>query len=262
MPAADRDAEGKIVLSADAVQEFARALIARSPDVLATVPDGETFALADEKSDFRNQNSDLNSDLSYLRRYVFQKERPPERERAGDVVLFSAPGEGRECVEIARRVLREARRGVAFDEMAVLVRAPAHYLGLLEHAFERAGVPASFERGTRRPHAGGRAFLALLACAAEGLSANRFAEYLSLGQLPEPGAQTETWVAPGDELFAGADTEAENAAPPEPEPSCEPGVGVSAGSFFFLHAVAASPSDSAIAIVVTGMRLSSTTRRP
>ena len=49
-----------------------------------------------------------------------------------------------------------ARRAAAcgFDEMAVLVRAPAHYLGLLEHALERAGVPACFERGTRRPHAG------------------------------------------------------------------------------------------------------------
>ena len=52
------------------------------------------------------------------------------------------------------------------------------------------GVPAWFDRGTRRPHPAGRAFLALLACAAEGLSASRFAEYLSLGQLPEPGQPT------------------------------------------------------------------------
>ena len=56
---------------------------------------------------------------------------------------------------------------------------------------------------------------------AEGLSANRFAEYLSLGQLPEPGAQTEMWVAPGDELFAAADSDDEHAAVSEPEPSLE-----------------------------------------
>ena len=79
---------------------------------------------------------------------------------------------------------QEAARGVPFDEMAVLLRAPQTYLGLLEHAFARAGVPAWFERGTRRPDPAGRAFLALLACAAEGLSARRFAEYLSLAQVP------------------------------------------------------------------------------
>ena len=37
------------------------------------------------------------------------------------------------------------------------------------------------------PHPAGRALLALLACAAEGLSARRFAEYLSLAQVPDPG---------------------------------------------------------------------------
>ncbi len=98
--------------------------------------------------------------------------------------VFSAPGEGRESVEVVRRVLQEAARGVPFDEMAVLLRAPQTYLGLLEHAFSRAGVPAWFERGTRRPDPAGRAFLALLACADESLSARRFAEYLSLSQVP------------------------------------------------------------------------------
>ena len=144
--------------------------------------------------------------------------RPPCSRATGDgsFEFFSAPGEGRECVEIARRILQEARRGVAFDEIAVLVRAPAHYLGLIEHALARAGVPAYFERGTRRPHAGGRAFLALLACADEGLSANRFAEYLSLGQLPPAGVPAPVWVPPGDEVFAGI-SDAAAPAPPEPE---------------------------------------------
>ena len=165
-------------------------------------------------------------DLAGIQAHLFADATPPLRTSDGTFEFFSAPGEGRECVEIARRLLREARRGVGFDEMAVLVRAPAHYLGLLEHALERAGIPACFERGTRRPHAAGRAFLALLACAGEGLSANRFAEYLSLGQLPSAGAKPPAWVPPGDELFAaltGRDAEAlpDDAVPAATEPATD-----------------------------------------
>ena len=101
--------------------------------------------------------------------------------------LFSAPGEGRECVEIARRILDEVRGGVRFDEIAVFLRSPREYLGLVENAFERAGINAWFDRGARRPHPSGRAFLAILSCAVERLSAVRFAEYLSLG--PSAGSR-------------------------------------------------------------------------
>src|SRR5262249_3902349 len=54
--------------------------------------------------------------------------------------------------------------------------------------------PAYFDRGTRRPDPAGRAFLALLACAAEGLSAKRFDEYLSLGQVPQFSSQQSGFV--------------------------------------------------------------------
>src|SRR4029078_10671135 len=118
--------------------------------------------------------------------FLFAPGTPPAGEPLESVELFSAPGEGREAVEIARRVLREAASGVPFDRMAIALRTPQQYAGLLEHALERAGVPAYFERGTRRPHPAGRAFLALIACAQENLSARRFAEYLSLGQVPDP----------------------------------------------------------------------------
>ena len=97
---------------------------------------------------------------------------------------FSAPGEGRECVEIARRILKEAERGVRFDEMAIVIRSTQQYVGLLEHALARARVPAYFDRGTRRPDPTGRAFLAILSCATDNFSAKRFAEYLSLAQVP------------------------------------------------------------------------------
>ena len=200
-----------VPLDSRAEQEFAAALIARSPDVLATVPDGDVFARdalvalggmveACDISDVRLPTSDLNC----LRRYVFTIDRPPIRERAGDVSLFSAPGEGREAVEIVRRVLDEAARGVPFDEMAVFLRAPQQYLGLLEHACARGDVPVFFDRGTRRPDPAGRAFVALLTCAVDGLSAKRFDEYLSLGQVPEMAdkAIAPAIVTPLDEVFA------------------------------------------------------------
>jgi len=180
----------------DSVMErsFAAALVARAPECLATVPDGDQRtrvaleALPKAVLDVHADTAAAGSDLAHLRQYVFVRERPPERSRTGDVRLFSAPGEGREAVEIVRRVLDEAARGVRFDEMAVFLRAPQHYQGLLEHACDRGGVPAYFERGTSRPDPSGRAFVALLSCAAEGLSARRFDEYLSLGQVPVVGA--------------------------------------------------------------------------
>ena len=203
-------------LDSRAEQQFAAALIARSPDVLATVPDGDDAALDAlvalggmvenrDSSDVRLETSDLGC----LRRYVFQTERPPIRDRVGDVVLFSAPGEGREAVEIVRRVLDEAARGVPFDEMAVFLRTPQQYLGLLEHACARGDVPVYFDRGTRRPDPAGRAFVALLSCGVDGLSAKRFDEYLSLGQVPEVSSarttdtsRDEVPMLPADEVYA------------------------------------------------------------
>src|SRR5207244_4353056 len=156
----------------------------------------------------RLQTSDVtlqaSRDLQVLRRYIFAKDRPPEREPEGDVRLFSAPGEGREAVEIVRRLLDEAAAGVRFDEMAIFLRTPQQYLGLLEHACARGGVPVYFDRGTRRPDPAGRAFVALLSCAVDGLSAKRFDEYLSLGQVPQVGYDPPPPqpVIPDDELFA------------------------------------------------------------
>jgi CRISPR/Cas system-associated exonuclease Cas4 (RecB family) len=111
---------------------------------------------------------------------------------------------------------------VTFDEIAVFVRSPERYVGLLEHAFARVssgrsgpsgpsgpsdprGIPAYFDRGTRRPHPAGRAFLAILACRCEKLSARRFAEYLSLAQVPQLDGTTRefNFVVPDDEVLEG-----------------------------------------------------------
>jgi ATP-dependent helicase/nuclease subunit B len=202
--------------------EFVRALMAASRAVVVTVPFGDIAAL-DRLAGLALRPEVLvqtgEADLVALRRYMFAASKLKERRPVGDVQFFSAPGEGRECVEIARRILDEVREGVKFDEIAVFVRSPERYAGLLEHAFRRVrsgpadaethrsteGIPAFFDRGTRRPHPAGRAFLAILACRCEKLSARRFAEYLSLAQVPQlDGAKREfDFVVPDDEVLDG-----------------------------------------------------------
>src|SRR5258707_14426730 len=127
--------------------------------------------------------------------------------------MLCAPVVSRVCVEIARLLQREAEQGVPFDRMAVLLRSPLSYRAHLEEALRRASIPAHFARGTIRPDPAGRAFLALLACASDGLSARRFAEYLSLGEVadataegkpPAPAPETERWFPPDEELVPEA----------------------------------------------------------
>jgi ATP-dependent helicase/nuclease subunit B len=205
-----------VALTNEAEGELVAALVSRAPDAIATVPEGDARTLASlkpqvsslnfklETSDLRLETSDLpGGGLARIRHYLFSPTPPPPGDPIEEVELFSAPGEGREAVEIARRILHEARRGVAFDRMAIALRSPQQYVGLLEHALERAGVPAYFERGTRRPHPAGRAFLAIVACALDNLSARRFAEYLSLGQVPDVQASRPSASAPTseDEVF-------------------------------------------------------------
>ena len=170
-----RPAVGAVLLLDVPVHDAAEAeliasVIAGGGDVLATIPRGDRRSLQrliEAGGTLEQLDESGDGDLSALRRYLFETDlEPPQRTRDGSLELFSAPGEGRECVEMARRVLKEARRGVAFDQMAIFVRSPQSYFGLLEHALRRAGIPAWFDRGTRRPHPAGRAFLALLACAA------------------------------------------------------------------------------------------------
>ncbi|HKE87684.1 MAG TPA: PD-(D/E)XK nuclease family protein [Vicinamibacterales bacterium] len=196
-------------LDTAADREIVGAVIAAAKTTLATIPYGEASRDALEHlralgAIVETIDSTGTDDLACLRRYLFNTEEEPLlRQLDGSLTFFSAPGEGRESIEIARRILTEARRGVRFDEIAVLVRSPHNYAGLLEHAFARAEIPAWFDRGTRRPHPAGRAFLALLACAAEQLSAARFAEYLSLAQVPQiEGDAEQHWVASVDESLS------------------------------------------------------------
>src|SRR5206468_960473 len=145
-----------------------------------------------------------------LRAHLFSESAPPRGQAKDEVQWFSAPGESREAVEIARRILDVAAQGVPLDRIAVFLRNPEAYVDHLVAAFRRASIPAYFDRGARRPDPAGRAFLALLASRSEGLSARRFAEYLSFGQVPDPDpdgappSDREEWTPAPDEVLATA----------------------------------------------------------
>ncbi len=191
-----------VAITSPAEAAFVSALVAAAGTVVATFPSGDTRTLtAMTVASGGQPPRDTGTALARLQRCLFSSEPPLAADADDSVVLFSAPGEGREAVEIARRLMQEAARGVPFDQMAVLLRAPQTYLGVLEHALDRAGIPAWFHRGTRRPDPAGRALLALLACADEDLSARRFAEYISLGQVPvNEAGDAEVWSPPADEV--------------------------------------------------------------
>jgi ATP-dependent helicase/nuclease subunit B len=186
LPLARLDAD----LESRAHREFFKSLAARTPDVLEAEL-GEVGL---------GSNPAPTTSLEHLRQFLFSAK--PVRFTKNDhfFEFFSAPGEGLEAVEIARRIIRLAREGKSFDQVAILLRSPDRYQPMIEDALRRAQIPAWFSRGTARPHPSGRAFLALLLCASERLSASRFAEYLSLGQVPET-AEAPKWVAPDDELL-------------------------------------------------------------
>lgn len=199
-------------LGCAAEETLVAALACRAPAVLATAAVGDAASIARLERALgvaaEPSAGETSGSLGVLQRCLFANATPPEAPLDDTVRLSAWPGEARECVEIARSIQDEAARGVPFDRMAVLLHAPADYVSHLEEAFARAGVPYFFARGTRRPHPGGRALLALLACAAEGLSARRFAEYLSLSQVPDPQAPVDpeaAWTPPENDLVAPAD---------------------------------------------------------
>jgi ATP-dependent helicase/nuclease subunit B len=176
--------------------------------LLWTLPSRDTRAVAAARDVLGVEPEELDDAapadrLERVQRWIFQRDGASWPEQADgapspELVFFSAAGEGMECVEVARRIRDLAASGIPFDEMAIALRQPGAYLPLVEDALRRAGVEGHFARGTARPHAAGRAFLSLLACTLEGLSASRFAEYLSLGQVPplEPDASPRPRAVP------------------------------------------------------------------
>src|SRR5262249_11828407 len=201
-----------VPITSKAERRLLEALAAECPSMFATVVDGDTGTSSELKEIATHYISSLPktvTSLDRLQHYVFGNTPDSSYSEDGKVQFFSAPGEGRECVEIARRIQDASRAGVAFDQIGIALRSPQTYSPLLEAALERGGISSYFARGVRRPDVSGRALIALLLCAEEGLSAKRFAEYLSLGQVPdpkekgEPPQPTDEWVAATDDMLNG-----------------------------------------------------------
>jgi len=205
-------------VKAVAERRFIQSLIASSPSILATThpEDVQTIAALEALMQVKAEAipEDRTDALGRLRRSVFSIE---NREIGGfdsSVDFRSSTDESRETVEIARAVLSESRKGIPFDGIAVLLRSPDVYQPLIEDAFRRAGIPSFYTQGSRRPNPSGRAFLTLLACASEGLPASRFAEYLSLGQVPgTEQKEMPVWMPMQGELFSEAPQKATQGDP-------------------------------------------------
>lgn len=200
--------------------ELIAALAARAPHVLATVAHGDHRTVKNLERALSAPADAVpaaaDTALGRLQTYLFVTS-APKGEAGAEVTVLSAPGEVRECVELARLIHQEAAAGTPFDRMAVLLRAPGAYRSPITEALRRANLPAYFARGTRLPDPSGRALLALLACAEEHLSASRFAEYVSLGELPWRRCEAK-WSPPDPiEAEIGAGDEAEE-EPEDPEP--------------------------------------------
>ena len=97
LPLARLDAD----LESRAHQEFFASLAARAPEVLEAELPPESTVLEPNPV----------GTLEHLRQYLFSTKPQPYRENDGRFEFFSAPGEGLEAVEIARRIIRLAREG-------------------------------------------------------------------------------------------------------------------------------------------------------
>lgn len=187
--------------------ELIQSLASNSPKVLATAAAGDERTIAKLEKALGCErtiadSSQTTNSLARVRQHLFQLSSLSDAKLDDSVQVASWPGEPRECIEIVRSIQAEAARGIPFDQMAVFLNSPNEYRSHLEEAFSRAEIPAYFAEGLTAPDPAGRALLALLSCAGDGLSASRFAEYLSLGQVPMTAVEAKTeWVPPRDELL-------------------------------------------------------------
>jgi ATP-dependent helicase/nuclease subunit B len=119
-----------VPLTSEAELAFVRSLCAHTTEVLAVVPAADEPTLIRLRQGLRVGIEDLDDgdsspgSLSRLQRHIFSEETISASSAPdGQVVVFSAPGEGRECVEIARRVLDLAKGGLTLPTMRSATRS-------------------------------------------------------------------------------------------------------------------------------------------
>jgi hypothetical protein len=131
--------------------------------------------------------------LLRLRRALFE---PPQGDAVRDdsVQLLTAAGEAAEVRAVVRRLLREAARGVPFEEMGVVLPRPDAYAPLFTDLLERLGVPYRLHPSLPlRSGRAARSLLLLLRC--RGLPRPAVLELLTFAPVPFAellGAEVET----------------------------------------------------------------------
>jgi RecB family exonuclease len=122
------------------------------------------------------------------------------------VELLTAPGEAAETRAIVRRMLREAARGMRFEEMGVILPQPDPYAPLFADLLERLGIP--FRLHPSLPLRFGRAarsLLLLFRC--RGLGRSAVMEFLTFAPVPYAeilGPEREARPARWDEISRDA----------------------------------------------------------
>jgi RecB family exonuclease len=120
--------------------------------------------------------------LARLRQGLFE---PPAGSAVTDgaVELVAAPGEAAETRALVRRLLREAKRGVPFEEMGVVLPRPETYAPLFTDLLSRLGVPHRLHPSLRlRFGCTARSLLLLFRC--RGLERPAVMELLTFAPVP------------------------------------------------------------------------------
>ncbi len=166
--------------------ELARTLVRAATNATITLPHGDSRTRSRwiEGLDLAEERDERGAACA---RRVFSDATPTEPNETRAVEVRSGTTEAEECLELARVILDELDRSppTSLDRIAIVVRDVERYRVPITEALARTGVPFHLERAARRPDPAGRAFLSLLECAAERLSARAFADYLAFGVLPE-----------------------------------------------------------------------------
>jgi RecB family exonuclease len=120
--------------------------------------------------------------LARLRAKLFE---PPSDAPVRDesVELMTAAGEAAEVRSVVRRLLREAARGVPFEDMGVLLARPREYAPLFADLLDRLGIPHRLHPSLPL-HFGrsARALLLLFRC--RGLARPAVMEFLTFAPIP------------------------------------------------------------------------------
>jgi hypothetical protein len=108
--------------------------------------------------------------------------------RDGAVELVTAPGEAAEVRSLVRRLLREAARGVPFEEMGVILPRPEDYAPLVTDLLERLAVPHRLHPSLPlRCGRSARSLLLLFRC--RGLGRRAVMEFLTFAPVPFVGGR-------------------------------------------------------------------------